>query len=279
MKVLGKAINIIFLIFLAYVLIAKCAYLFNLLPSFFAVGGAVIIFLFIVVIYMKWQSLKTQQDLLLEKLKPVSYKKMLLIILLCAVVTKVILTNILQITSIASHKDIQVYVETAKELAVNGVVRKYADYCFTYSHMFWYALFLTPIVKIFGEAQSVMSLYMAAVSTITLLLVFDMISYKVSKESAFVISLILCFLPSQLLLNQYITHEHALLFFLTIAVWLYFRILPDAQNVSLKILYAPLFVLSLFCAYLVNTAGLVMILSFMILFLVEIFNSFSIYFI
>lgn len=274
MKTTGKIFNFIFIIFMGYVLLMKCLFLFSIVPTAVALAGSVLIAGLVWLVVCKWHTIRELTTKFSNRFfAPLSCFQMLSIILLCSLITKIALTCILQITSVSSHPDIQVYVKTAEELADSGIVHTYAKYCYSFSHMFWYAVFLTPAVKLFGSSQMVLSVYMSVISTVSLLLLFDLMAHFTTKEKAFGTSFILCFLPSQLLVSQYITHEHALLFFLIIAVWLYFRIIPTAQSLIVRGIYYALFILSLFGAYLMNAAGLVMIIAFILLLTFEMFDK------
>lgn len=276
MNYFGKAIRQIFTGFMVYVILAKCVYSGNILPQMIAVARIAITVGFIAVTIWKWDRIQTYA---VQKVycfnSSLSYRRMFLLLLACSLVTKVMLTCLLQITSISAHPDIQVYVRTAEELAMDGIVKTYADYCFGFSHMFWYAVFLAPAVRLCGSSQFAMSIYMAVIMTLSLLLMFDLLAYRAGKEKAFAVSIVLCILPSQLLINQYIIHEHALLFFLMTAVWLYFRVIPALNSLTAKGICYAFFTLSLLTAFLMNAAGLVMIIAFALLFLCEALRPFS----
>ena len=139
-------------------------------------------------------------------------------------ITKFIAVMAFHINSIDDHSDINVYVTTSKELADYGMVKQYANYCNSFSHMFWYAVFLTPVTRLFGISQLAYSIYLSITLTLVCALVFDTMSFLYSKAIAFSVAFLFCILPSQILLPQYVTHEIASMFFLFIGIWLYFKI-------------------------------------------------------
>lgn len=269
-------INFIFTIFLIYIILSKYVYLFELVSPSIAFTACAGFTGVIFIIYVNWQRIfRYANKIIADFIAPRSYGSLFTALLTLSMASKLCLTFILNITSITSHPDIQVYVSVAQQLVANGSVHKFSEYCYTYSHMFWFAVFLTPAVRLFGSSQLVLSCYLAVVSTFSLLMFFDLITYRNDKNIAFVVSFFLCVLPSQLLINQFITHEIALLFFLVLAFWLYFRVLPCCSHVVSKVLVHILFILSVLFACLMNAAGIVIVIAFVLLYLFELFGSFS----
>lgn len=266
---INKIISYIFIAFLASVLLSKFVYLFDLVPSFVAIFAVLIIIVFIAIIYKNWNKIYLKFTQKLSFLHKLSLKKMIFIILITSLLTKLAAIFIFQINTIDNHPDVNVYATTANELCIYGNVYKFADYCYNFSHMFWFSIFLVPAVKVFGLSQLTLSIYTAIILTISVLLIFDTVQYKFNRKKAFIITIVFLLLPSQILLPSFITHEIALLFFSSISLWNYFRILPTVKNRWIKVtLYALLFFNLLFCT-LVNSAGLILVIAMLIVFFIS----------
>ena len=254
----------------------KCAYLFNILPSTLAVVGTVGILTICILAIVFWQRI---YDTILWKVKGIdklSYKKMLIIIAAISFITKLLAIAIFHIESLNDGSDIDVYVTAAYELGTTGMATTHAGYLSSFSHMFWFGYFLSPIAGIFGVSQIAFSIYLTIVLTISSLLLFSAFAEQTDKNKAFIVFVIFNLLPGTILLPQYITHEIALLFFESIAVWIYFRCLPHCKKIALRIVMYILFVILLFLATLMNAAGLVMYIAFGILFLVQVTKKFGV---
>ena len=256
--------SILFWVFLIYVLVVKCEYLFSFLPGNIAFAGCIIIIVFTAFVIWKRKTLYAY----FKKLPILTnrYSEVLLFIFCLALKCLAIL--FFNIQSVASHPDIQVYVETAHELVNCGHAIKHGAYCLTFSHMFWFAVFLIPAILL-GGSQAALSSYLACVSAITMIFVVKIVKRKTSTNRAILTGVALSILPSQILVNQYITHEIAALLFMVIAVWLYFCILPSVTNNVKKTLTYILFSILLLFSCLVNPAGIVMIIAFLMMFFIE----------
>lgn len=266
----NKLIKYIVITFLLIILGIKCIFLFDILPPFIAIFGVMFILLlgiFIHKIQLHHSVLHTLKKYL-KKIEKLSGKQMIFIVAFLSIMFRLIAIFVLKIDSINANPDIAVYVTSAKELAINGIVKSYAGYCLSFSHMFWFAGFLSPIVKLFGDSQIVLSIFLSVIDTISIILLFVLVAEKFSKTNSFIISIIVSLLPSMIFLPQYITHEHALLFFVSLTLWLYFYIMPKTNKI-IKIFIELLAMLCLFLAILMNTAGLVLYIAFIIIFIID----------
>ncbi len=189
---------------------------------------------------------------------------MLVILALFSFATKLLAILIFHIESLNDGSDIDVYVTAAYELGTAGIVSSHAGYLSSFSHMFWFGYFLSPVAGIFGISQTAFSVYLSIILTISSVLLFSAFSEQSGKNKAFVVLMIINALPGTILLPQYITHEIALLFFESIAIWLYFKCLPNCKSTVAYIFIYILFAISLFAGTMVNAAGLVMCIAFVI---------------
>lgn len=262
---IGKLFRYVFIVFLVMILISKSFYVFDLFPNIIGIVGILAILLLGAAIYKTISIWKPENSKLITCIKQLSVKQMLIILTLISLLFKLAFIFIFQIQSIASHPDIAVYVTTAEELASTGISKTYAGYNYSFSHMYAFALFLSPFVKFFGASQTMLSVYLTIISTISMALLFYVTAYRFSKTISFIIFFIFNLLPSNILLPQYITHEHALLFFISISVYLYFYALPKTKSTIAKIIILLFSIISMLLATLMNAAGLIVIIASVIL--------------
>lgn len=271
--IISRIITAFFILLLFMILSIKINYIFEIVPVLIAVLGSLVLIFALLFLYKFYDAIMNKICSALAFVKRISYIKMLIILVFVSLFTKLVCIFVFRIDSINSHPDINVYITTSKELARNGFASKYGGYCYSYSHMFWFSVFLLPITKVFGDSQIAFSIYLSVINTISVFLFFDVVTKVFSKDRAFVILIAFVLLPSQILLPQYITHENALLFFLSITVWLYFKVIPSIQNSFIKKCIYVLFILNLFFCYMVNGLGLVIFLAFFILFIIELLRK------
>lgn len=264
-----------FVVFSCLIIGIKCAYFFNILPFMIAAAGSVGVVVLCVLAFFAWQRIYDTTASKLKGIDKLSYEKMLLIIAAVSLITKLLAIVIFHIESLNDGSDIDVYVGAAYELGTAGYVTLHAGYLYSYSHMFWFGFFLSPIAGLFGVSQTAFSIYLTIILTISTVLLFATFAKQAGKNKAFVVFLIFSLLPGTILLPQYITHEIALLFFESIALWLYFRCLPICKNTIFKVIIYLLFSVSLLLGTMMNTAGLVMCIAFGILFLVQMVKKFN----
>ena len=169
-----------FMILLVVICLSKYAYLYELLPYPVACGGVVLLVALLLIFLRAWnKGVALGKQFLDQIAKRISPEMMAIILAIGSLLTKLVVIRVLNIDSLI-HPDIDVYVTTARELSECGIAKAYAGYCYSYSHMFWFSVFLMPIVHVFGDSHVVLSIYMAFVSTLSLLLIFDTARYNFS---------------------------------------------------------------------------------------------------
>lgn len=267
--ILSKIIGYIFFGLLICIVLSKLIYIFRLVP--FVVGLIVcfILFAFCAFAMLKRKQIKCVFASFLNRIDGISYRKLLFLIVLLSLLTKSLAVFAFQINSIDDHSDINVYVTTSKELSDNMIAETYAGYCMTFSHMFWFAMFLSPITKIFGISQLAYSLFFVLIDTIVCVLLFDLFAFVFNKTQSFIVIMLYVLLPSQILLPQYITHENASLLFLTVSLWLYFKYYRLTSGKIKKIVLYSLSILALLLCSAINSLGIVAFVAFFIVFLIE----------
>lgn len=246
-----------FFALMACVALIKFVYLYELLPSFIASIGAIFLAIIFVLMIKFWDKIQALIVRILQRISEyVQPAYMMLIFAFFSLLIKAVVIVTLDINSLI-HPDINVYVTTAYELAETGIAKSYAGYCRTFPHMFWFSIFLLPIIEGCGISHVALAVYLAVISTVSMLLVFDTIRHALSYEQAILYGIINIILPSQALLPGYITHEQALTFFLSISLWLYFRVMPGMNSQMGRISAFALTIVCLMLAIQVNSVGIV----------------------
>lgn len=254
-----------FIVFLALLLLAECLYPFTLVSPFAASLGTVSVLTVLLWMFAKRDRLSGAADRLTGRFSNISREKMLGI--LFAVSFALRLLSLLILTSDCSvHYDIGIYLENASEIRSAGYVLTHGNYTANYPHLFWFALLLSPLS---GTGNSVLAscVLMALLDSVSLLLLASAFMRRYPKEKIFAVSLLPALLPGEVLSSSFITHEHALLFFLALALDLYAGSI--GKSGAKKTLLRALSFLSLSLSTLFNASGLVAVIAFLILSVTE----------
>ena len=270
---INKLIGAIFFVALAFVSSIKLIGTFRLFSNYVGVIiGSVVIFICVLLFCFIFFKTNILQDKIAPKLNFINYcssVKLIGVLILISLITKVIAVFILKIDSINSENDIKTYVISSAELSKWGEVRTYSQYVLDFSHLFWFAVSLLPVVSIFGVSQTAVSIYLSIVATLSVILIFDTLSYKISKKVSFIISLILLILPSQIIVPQIITHEIVLIFFISISMWLYFKAIPKSKSLKIRVVLFLLFTFDLLLCTLINGQGIVVCIAYILCILIS----------
>ncbi len=262
-------ISLSFVCLMIIVLIIKTIFLFSLLSVGSATIGSLLVFVVLIfgIVYKKRVRLLGRR--VFEKIEiQKNYKRIILYVFLLSIVLKIAIVYTFQINSLI-HPDIKAYVVSAVELCSKGFVEEYGSYCMDFPHMFWFSIFLSPIVCLFGTNNIALSMYLIVISTCSSFLICDIVARRYSKEHAVLFSLAVCFLPSQLLAPGYIIHEHALIFYMSLSAWLLFGLHPFERIKWKQNAFLLLGLLSLAFSVQVNKAAYIGVIAYLILFLVE----------
>lgn len=271
-NLLNRVIQNCFAIMIALIILDKSYFLFQLLPTSIALLGIVGIIVLLVCICNFWEKIYNLSSTIFEWLnKKTTTKTAIVYIILLSFSLKIVSILVLQINSLI-HPDIDVYVTTASELVKMGRAHTFGEYCMNYSHMFWFAFFLTPVVRIFGKNYIALSIYMALVGTTSMVVLFDTVRRNFSKKRALAAFTIFSLFPSQILLPSFITHEQAMLFFLSLSIWFLFGLLPPIYSKNRKMLsvvISGIGILLLAIAIQINLAGSVAAIALCIVLFVK----------
>jgi len=262
-------ILISFVCLMTIVFIVKIIFLFSLLSVSLATIGSLLVFVVLVFGIVHRKRVHLLGGKIFEKIEiHKNYKRVILCIFSLSIVLKLAIVYAFQINSLI-HPDISVYAVSALELCSKGYVEEFGSYCMDFPHMFWFSIFLTPIVRFFGIDNIALSVYLTVISTCSSFLICDVVARRYSKKHAVFFSVIVLFLPSQLLAPGYIIHEHALTFYLSLSAWLIFGLCPFEKIKWKKNVYLLLGLLSLAFSVQVNKAAYIGVIAYLILFLIE----------
>ena len=267
--VLSGIIAVCFAALAVLIVLTKTAYLFELLPTVIAAAGAgALLVLAGAMLFFrnKLRNVLTGTAAHLEN--KMTYRSAWIILAALSVGTKILSIVVFGIDSLV-HPDINTYVVTAQELANQGSAVTYATYCWSFPHMYWFAHFLMPVVGVFGANHTALAVYLTLVSTISVLLLFDTARKHLPLATAFVIFVVYALLPAQVLLPSFITHEHALMLFLSMTIWLVFKVIPSIprEKKLLKTVLYGFSSITLLLATQMNAAALVAVIALCIVYL------------
>lgn len=262
-------VSLFFIVFAIAIFVSKSFFQFQLLPNKFAYF-TVAISLIVVVLLFRFNGFVLEKiNKIISAIRKISYFKLFITFIVVTIVFRIIFILLLNITSINDNSDTDVYATASYELAKYGKVITNAEYCNYASYSFWHAVFMLPASLLFGRSQIAFSVYFTIILTIAYSLLFDTVSYVFSKTKAFVIFMLFAVSPSQILLVQYINHEHTFLFFLAISVWLYFRVLPCVKSKGIQYLLYFCFFISLALCKNVNPGALLLLFVYALVFLIS----------
>lgn len=253
------------------VFVFKTGYLYSVLPWEIA-SVAIIILILTLCIWVKCKKFKSFVVMILFKLDKISVFRGIVFIVALSVITKLLMTLIFDINSLV-HPDINVYITTASELVTKGYAETYAQYCYNFSHMYWFAVVLMPVIALFGINHTAIAIYMIILNTISIVVLYDVVRNIYSNKVAVVIFTIFCLMPSQMLLPNFVTHEQVLTLFIALSVWLLFVVLQRREFVLYKILIFICICINISFAVVINSAGLVLVIAICIIFLLQMINK------
>lgn len=265
MRVINRIIGIIFSLFLLAIVFVKIYQLKDLslkivILSLLVMGLGVILLR----LFSNKLRLNNIYYRIQHTINSISNFKIIGIVFLLSLFIKVTCVFIFQIDSPSGNSDIMGYMKCANELVNYGEIRTLQTWIFYFPYLFWFSLFITPPIFLFGNSIIAVSVYMSIMNSITVSLIASIIISQFGKLKSIMVSAALIFLPSQMIIPQCFIHEQALLFFLTIALWLYFSILPKMRKIYSKVIIVALFCISLLFARMVNGGATIAIIAFTI---------------
>ena len=123
-------------------------------------------------------------------------------------------------------------------------------------------MFLSPIVRIFGNDSRVLTSFLSLLLSIVSVLLFDIIKKHVGKNKAFIGILLFNLMPVGLFETQLLIHETPLLFLYITSFWLLTKVLDNSFSMVLRIVSVLLSALLIGFGNKINQGGTVVIISY-----------------
>lgn len=193
----------------------------------------------------------------------ISVIKMFIIIFITTALTKIFFVFLLN-PDATKHPDMATYQSFAYQLAESGKITESVFSAFMWKYEVIYGLFLSPVVKLFGEDTKVMLTYLSVLFALLSVLLFDIIRPHVGKNKAFAAIMLFNFFPVGLFETQLLIHETALLFFYIMSFWLLLKAMDCKFNIALRVFALLLSALLIAFGNKINQGGTVVIISYCI---------------
>lgn len=174
---------------------------------------------------------------------------------------------VFQVDSTQLH-DAHAYIVSSGELLNKGYLEQYAMYFYLAPHQFWFAHFLLPALYVSGESNAGLLIYLALISTASSYFLAATVYRQISRAAAYAFMLLFALLPGTIISGSFITHEHALIFWLSLFIWIRWYVAPTFNGTPvIQFLAEILSFIPLIVGAMVNGAGLVAIIATIIIYL------------
>lgn len=201
--------------------------------------------------------------ILLGRICSISVGKMALFLFLFVVISKVFFVVLFN-NDADKTIDMRLYKSFATQIANNGVITENTVSASMYKYQVIYGLFLSPVVKTFGNDSRVLTSYLSILFAIAVVLLFDIIRAYTGKNKAFVGLLLFNILPVGLFETQLLIHETPLLFFYILSFWLLLKSLNSNYHIALRLVTLLLSAILIAFGNKINQGGTVVIISYCI---------------
>lgn len=208
----------------------------------------------------------------LSLLDRLSVLQMMLILFLFVAVTKIILVFVLG-TELSGRGDMPQYVSFAQQLANDGVITDGSFYANMYRYTVVYALFLSPVVKLFGNDLKVILIFLSILYAVISVLLFDIIRPYAGAKKTFCGLMLFNIFPVGLFISQVVVHETGLLFFYVLSFWLLLKAMDQQIHVAWRIIGVILSAMLISFGTAINQGGKVVIISYIIFMVVYVFKD------
>ena len=168
--------------------------------------------------------------------------KLGLILFLVVILTKVFFVFLFN-NDADKTVDMHLYKSFATQLANNGIITENIEPALLYKYEVIYGLFLSPVIKIFGNDSKVLTSFLSLLFAVSSVFLFDIIKKYVGKNKAFLGLLIFNILPVGLFETQLLIHETPLLFFYVTSFWLLTKCFDNSFNIVLRVFAYPVDIL------------------------------------
>lgn len=187
--------------------------------------------------------------------------KLGLILFLVVILTKVFFVFLFN-NDADKTVDMHLYKSFATQLANNGIITENIEPALLYKYEVIYGLFLSPVIKIFGNDSKVLTSFLSLLFAVSSVFLFDIMKKYVGKNKAFLGLLIFNILPVGLFETQLLIHETPLLFFYVTSFWLLTKCFDNSFNIVLRVFALLLSAVLIAFGKNINEGGTVVIISY-----------------
>lgn len=208
-------------------------------------------------------SILTKGKCILVRLCDISARRMAVILFLFVVISKVFFVLLFN-NDADKTNDMSLYKSFATQIANRGIITENVVPASMYKYQVIYGLFLSPVVKLFGNDSRILTSYLSLLFAIATALLFDIIKGYVGKNKAFVGLLLFNLLPVGLFETQLLIHETPLLFLYILSFWLFLKSLDQKFHIALRVVVLLLSSLTIAFGNKINQGGTIVIISYCI---------------
>ena len=158
--------------------------------------------------------------------------------------------------------DMRLYKSFATQLANNGVITDNVEPALLYKYQVIYGLFLSPVIRIFGNDSRVLTSFLSLLFAVLSVLLYDIMRKHVGKNKAFWGLLLFNVLPVGLFETQLLIHETPLLFFYITSFWILIKCLDNSFNIIVRALALLISAVLIAFGSKINYGGSVVIISY-----------------
>lgn len=269
----SRTINLIFTLIIALILSASIVSFSNYVANgLISIIIAILVIIVLMLIFYFANNIFDKIKKMLSFCSNLSVKWMALILFLVVSITKVFFCFLFDIDA-NLHPDMKNYLSFATQIANDGTITENVVSALKWPYEVIFGLFLSPVVKIFGNDTQVVTSFLSFCFAISSVLLFDIIRKYTGKNLAFVGILLFNLLPVGLFETQLLIHENALIFFYIVSFWLLHRALVLNSKLIIKILLILSSAILISFGNKINQGGTVVIISYCIYSLIVIFKN------
>lgn len=202
----------------------------------------------------------------------ISVRKMCLILFFLIAVTKIFFVFLFD-NDPSKHPDMGTYYSMAVDLANHGKIVKYFTSAFLFPYEPIYALFLSPVIKLFGDDPKFLLSFLSILFAVSCVLIFDIIRICVGKNKAFIGVLLFNILPVGLFQTQLLTHENALFSFYIFSLWLFLKSINEKYHIIQRIIFLAVSALLLSFGSNINAGGYIVFISLFIYSIIKLLSD------
>lgn len=269
-KFIDRIIIVFFGLLSLFIFVSKIFELIEVMPGlkYKIVSILILLFVFLIFFY-EYKRISCFGRRILKQINALTVKKMVIILILLSFGLRTLCMYVFQIDS-SNHPDMEMYWSYVQQISSNGVITEHVGYAVKFPYTVVYATMFLPVAKLLGSNNIlIMNLYLNVLFTVTTVLMFDLINYYSNKNRAFISMMIWTLLPTGMTETLLLAHENGFVFFHSLAIWIFFRLLPICKNNAQKVLCVLLTGITISYAALFNKFGLVSICAFVLILIIR----------